>query len=375
MAKLLGSPKVQYFKTGTVDYLNGGKLYSYEVGTTTPKNTYPTLTDALAGTNANTNPVILDSRGEASVVTDGPTKLILKDADDNTIWTVDNVEVGDTDIIDSNGNELLKFVATLNAVNEITITNAATGNSPQIESSGSDTNVGLKIKSKGSGDLVIDGGNTGKIKLNENSTGNVEVYANTSVTGTFSASGATTLSSTVAITDDTTIGGDLAVTGSLTLTSPGTFSLIPAGCVFDYCGSSVPAGYLECDGSAISRTTYATLFAAISTVFGSGDGSTTFNLPDTRRKVRVGKGGTGTATLANTTGSTGGAETHTLTVTEIPAHTHTYTRPNYLSTYDSSLAAQGSNNSTAGVATSSTGGDGAHNNMQPSIVMMTIIKY
>ncbi len=56
----------------------------------------------------------------------------------------------------------------------------------------------------------------------------------------------------------------------------------PSGAVLPFCTASAPSGWLKCDGSAVSRTTYANLFAAISTLFGAGDGSTTFNLPDLR---------------------------------------------------------------------------------------------
>lgn len=87
-----------------------------------------------------------------------------------------------------------------------------------------------------------------------------------------------------------------------------------------YSGSAAPTGYLLCDGTAVSRTTYSDLFAVTSTTYGVGDGSTTFNLPDLRTKVPVGKNPSGTfATL----GATGGAETHTLLTAEIPSHTHT----------------------------------------------------
>ena len=72
-----------------------------------------------------------------------------------------------------------------------------------------------------------------------------------------------------------------------------TLGNIPAGAVMDYAGSSVPTGWLECDGSAVSRTTYADLFASISTTWGAGDGSTTFNLPPSAGRSRIGKG-TGT---------------------------------------------------------------------------------
>lgn len=57
---------------------------------------------------------------------------------------------------------------------------------------------------------------------------------------------------------------------------------VPIGGVFPFAGTTAPTGYLLCDGSAISRTTYAALFAEIGTAFGAGDGSTTFNVPDTR---------------------------------------------------------------------------------------------
>jgi len=58
--------------------------------------------------------------------------------------------------------------------------------------------------------------------------------------------------------------------------------IIPPASVFPYAGASAPEGWLICNGSAVSRTTYAALFAAIGTTYGSGDGSTTFNLPNTQ---------------------------------------------------------------------------------------------
>jgi len=61
-----------------------------------------------------------------------------------------------------------------------------------------------------------------------------------------------------------------------------SISAVPSGSVTAFAGSSVPAGWLECDGSAVSRTTYAALFAAVGTTYGAGDGSTTFNLPQLR---------------------------------------------------------------------------------------------
>jgi microcystin-dependent protein len=89
-------------------------------------------------------------------------------------------------------------------------------------------------------------------------------------------------------------------------------SSVPAGVVSPYAGSSAPTGWLLCDGAAISRSTYATLFTAISTTFGAGDGSTTFNVPDMRGRMAQGAGAqlvTEDVTAANV--STG-AETFTV---------------------------------------------------------------
>ncbi len=80
---------------------------------------------------------------------------------------------------------------------------------------------------------------------------------------------------------------------------------IPPGTVWDYAGATAPTGWLECDNSAVSRATYAALFTAIGTTWGAGDGATTFNVPDFRGRVRVGKG-TGTITEAVTASSGNG---------------------------------------------------------------------
>lgn len=75
---------------------------------------------------------------------------------------------------------------------------------------------------------------------------------------------------------------------------------LPTGAMIDFAGSSAPSGFLLCDGSPVSRFTYGTLFGIISTTWGAGDGSTTFNVPDSRNRVSVGKGtGTKVATFAS----------------------------------------------------------------------------
>jgi len=93
----------------------------------------------------------------------------------------------------------------------------------------------------------------------------------------------------------------------------------PAGVIQQYAATTAPIGYLICDGTAVSRTTYAALFQVISTTYGSGDGSTTFNLPDFRGRVAVAKS---TDTEFDVMGEKGGAKTHTLTTAELASHSH-----------------------------------------------------
>lgn len=97
---------------------------------------------------------------------------------------------------------------------------------------------------------------------------------------------------------------------------------IPAGTIVQYAGASAPSGWVFCDGSAYSRTnaTYTRLFTAIATTFGVGDGSTTFNVPDFRGKFPVALSAADSE--FNALGETGGTKTETLTVNQIPSHTH-----------------------------------------------------
>jgi microcystin-dependent protein len=106
---------------------------------------------------------------------------------------------------------------------------------------------------------------------------------------------------------------------SYTLDVGGTFNLLPAGCIMMWATSTAPDKWLLCNGSAVSRTTYAVLFAAIGTTYGTGDGFTTFNLPDMRDRFPVGAG----TTYSNN--SKGGNDSITLTTAQLPSHSHTGT--------------------------------------------------
>jgi microcystin-dependent protein len=197
---------------------------------------------------------------------------------------------------------------------------------------------------------------------------------------------------------------------------------IPAGTVQTFAGASAPSGWLLCDGAAVSRVTYKTLFDVIGTTYGAGNGSTTFNLPNMLGRVPVGRD-TG-QTEFDALGKTGGAKTHTLTESQIPGHTHTgpshthaagtlatssagahtHTIPQVGTTdnthnhANNGTTAQGSDPgtvATSGVTassgahthtmsgstaasgtgnTGSTGGGSAHNNLQPYLALNYIIK-
>jgi microcystin-dependent protein len=101
------------------------------------------------------------------------------------------------------------------------------------------------------------------------------------------------------------------------------FMLVPPGAMMPYAAASAPGGWLLCDGSAVSRTTYATLYGLIGTTYGIGDGEFTFNLPNLKGRMIVGLNGADASFDA--LGETGGSKTATLTTTELPAHTHTGT--------------------------------------------------
>lgn len=154
--------------------------------------------------------------------------------------------------------------------------------------------------------------------------------------------------------------------------------LVPTGMIVDFGMTSVPTGYLACNGAAVSRTTYAALFLAIGTTWGVGDGSTTFNVPNLARRTKVGSGGSGSGILANTTGSTGGAETYTLTTADVPNLNVSVSR----NVRQGSSTAPGDPVCATGTVlgtltmtgTTTNGGGGAHTIMQPSAVVTMAIK-
>lgn len=233
--------------------------------------------------------------------------------------------------------------------------------------------------------------------------------------------------------------------------SPGTIAqvnmadgtYVPVGAIMQFAGASAPTNWLLCDGSTKSQSTYAALYAVISTTYNTGsEGSGNFRLPDLRGRVVAGKddmGGTSAGrltntvlTASNTLGATGGAQVHTLSGSQIPAHNHagttnndgshghsvTITDPGHRHTFQMTASWANGSGSAAPLANltepvnyfydtldygayggiftgktgisasvpsggshqhgfttnNNTGGDGAHTNTQPTIVLNYIIR-
>jgi len=230
-------------------------------------------------------------------------------------------------------------------------------------------------------------------RIEDNGTFNV-------VTGKL-AINATAITSTAAevnlLDGDTSVGGSITIADSdgVIVNDGGTMKSVPAsdlraysmpaGAVTPFAGASAPTGFLLCDGSAISRTTYSGLFTAISTTYGTGDGSSTFNIPDLRGRVVAGQddmGGSSANRLTDQTGGlngdtlgdTGGSETHTLSTAQLPAHTHTVAAQQQVGGDSTNRGGSGQLGAAATITSSSTGSGSAHNNVQPTIILNYIIK-
>jgi microcystin-dependent protein len=150
----------------------------------------------------------------------------------------------------------------------------------------------------------------------------------------------------------------------------------PTGVVKMWPVAVPPAGYLLCDGAAVSRTTYAALFALLSTTYGIGDGLTTFNLPNSKGRAPVGMDAA--QTEFDALGKQGGAKTHTLVTAEIPAHNHVIrsqtATTGSATSYEHGTLDTSSAETEASETTDNAGGGQAHNNLQPYLTLNFIIK-
>jgi microcystin-dependent protein len=217
-------------------------------------------------------------------------------------------------IADANQNELVDFTATGSAVNHVGITNAATGNGPTIEAKGDDTNIDLNVSGKGTGvfkstnaDFTTPKLTNAKVITGINDTNGNELVK---VTATGSAVNEITVANAATGNppEIQATGGDTNISLKLTPKGNGgvsagsiTHATLPAGMIAPFAMSSVPSGWLVCDGStynSVSNTEYAALFSAIGTTWG-GTGASSFKVPDLEGAFLRGTGSHGSSTMAD----------------------------------------------------------------------------
>ena len=269
------------------------------------------------------------------------------------------------------------------------------------------TGVGGSVVSIPSGttaQVYTDGTNT--FSAQTGSAGDFKVNGNFSVTGNQTDTGNLSVGGTFGVTGTSTFTGAAALNGGGTSTTPATGdnstkiattafvfqNSVLSGSLLMWPTASAPSGYLLCDGSAVSRSTYSALYAVIGTTFGSGDGSTTFNLPDYRGRTPLGVSGSyGLATTGGSADAIVVSHTHTASVTD-PGHSHVlgltnimYDFPfgspaNVRGDYNASRAdlitnpSVNSNTTGISVSNSTTGSSGTGANLQPYLAINFIIK-
>ena len=169
---------------------------------------------------------------------------------------------------------------------------------------------------------------------------------------------------------------------------------IPTATIVPWSDSSVPTGFLECNGQAVSRSTYSALFAIVGTTYGAGDGSSTFNVPDLQNNVPVGKSNnkalasTGGANTVASTGNVGGSTANaTLSTSQLASHTHSVAIKKYPSGSNFNTVRFGSNTAAGSVNSGSAGSGSGHSHnmsatfagdatsvLQPYLTIIYIIK-
>jgi microcystin-dependent protein len=363
-AATLLPPARQTFINGNGAPLAGGSITFYVPGTTTLKDTWGDAGQTIL----NSNPLLLDANGSATIYGTGSYREVVKDRNGVLLWD--------------------KITSDTSSAGSVSWGGVSTGaaNAQQVSAPNFTSLDGQSIS------FVAGFTNTGPMSLNPSGAGPINVVNDTPAGPVNLGAG------------DIVTGNVIDVTYS---TLSGTFHTkiipptVPAGTVTEFAGNSPPSGYLLADGSAVSRSTYSRLYAVIGTVYGSGDGSSTFNVPDHRGRAGVGVDTAGRLSfipVMGTLGGTGGEQAHTLALTELPPITPTgtvtvsyppqsYSYPNtpigvsagapnnVWSATTTTGSTGGASSQTFSLAMNSFGNGTPHNVVQPSIAINFIIKY
>jgi microcystin-dependent protein len=348
--------------------LAGGFLYTYAAGTTTPQATY---TDST-GATANSNPIVLDSRGEANIWLGSATyKFKLADANNTEIWTVDNVVAPSTSVSPVLAGNVT--ISTDNSGTALTITQTGSGAALKVQDS-TDPDVtpfiitttgavGIGTATPANAIDIADGSiqlssiaGTARTIISADSTDSIFAASDTR-NFTIKTNSVTRL--TINATDATStvpiVLPAIPTTALQAATKSYVDQVLPAGCIMPYAGTAAPTSWLACEGQAVSQTTYATLFAAIGTTWDiGGEGAGNFRLPDLRGMFLRGAGTNATGSSSGAVGqpvSDYAADTYLNHTHTDSGHTHTYTTPNANQNGPTGVGTSYVASSTAGVAT------------------------
>lgn len=267
--------------------LSGGVVYFYTPGTVVAKSVY-TDADLTAAVDS----VELDSNGQAEIYGRGLYDVVVKDADGTTLYSWERVFLGKdvfvaTDILAdyiATADDSLILVDTAGGNVVVTLPDPATmQQAPYIVKTTSDANTVTIQRSgttiNGSANYVLSDQWEGvQIAFDDYNFYTLGNYASFATTITTEAT--TDTAGKVELATDAEV---IAASATDRAVTPSNVRFaVPAGAVMPFAQNSAPAGWLKCNGAAVSRTTYATLFAAIGETYGAGDGTTTFLLPDLR---------------------------------------------------------------------------------------------
>lgn len=351
--------------------LSGGLIYTYLAGSTTPA---PTYTDNT-GATPQANPIVLNTLGRPASpiwLTDGVShKFILTSSAGVQQWTIENITGVSSSTPTQDEWVLQSTVPTYISATQFSVPGDKTAA----------FTVGRRVRAVCTGGvrygyisvsafttlttvtLVIDSGSLDS-GLSAVSVGLLS-SDNSSVPWVKTSGSGLTVQGTLTVTGATTLAGNAASALQAVPKQQLDAAVLPAGAIQFFAMSTTPSGWLKANGAAVSRTTYATLFAAIGTVFGVGDGSTTFNLPDLRGEfVRGFDDGKGTDSGRAFGSSQAG---------QLPSHTHVM--PQGLSGGGGSFQWAGGGNGVSTI-TSATGGTENSSESRPrNIALLACIKY
>lgn len=270
-ATLLPPGEITFFDQNGAP-LVGGTVAFYIPGTLSPKDSYQNSGQSVL----NSNPVVLDGSGRAIIYGSGAYRQIVRDFQGNIIWDQLTADTSSAGAISSGG--ISGGTANAQTVSAGSFTSQS-GQAIQFFAGFTNTTSMTLVPSSSGGIAVLKDTSSGPVAL----TGGEVVTGNSYIVVYDSTLGAFHLVSyplnAISVAGNLTVGGNATITG--TLSAGGGLVLIP-GEIRTFAMSTCPPTWLETNGAAVSRTTDAALFTAIGTTWGTGDGSTTFNIPDFR---------------------------------------------------------------------------------------------